>query len=166
MKFKLLPLFIIMVVVVSFVFCGRTKYIQAPDKIVVYNKGISKEIDKNSPEFSKIVELTQKRFHKRLSTARDGIDNEYIERAIKNELGIEFIYYSEQEFTLSTAGFRPFKYYKLFFQLTSEKYGNESGSDVHFFQFADNENYKNGSRGPLVYSEELVRLMQGLMESK
>jgi hypothetical protein len=45
-----------------------------PDKIIIYNKEKFKELDKDDAKFDKIVELTNKRFHSKLSTSLDIID--------------------------------------------------------------------------------------------
>lgn len=132
----------------------------APDRIIIYSNGNSKELDKNSSEYKKVVELTEKRFHDKISTALDIIDDSVITGIRKDGLGMEFIYSNEQELTIKADGFQPFKYYKLYFQLTSQKYGSSQGSTVHTFQYGDKEHYKDSSRGPLKYSEELVKVVE------
>jgi hypothetical protein len=133
-----------------------------PDKIIISNNNTSKELDKTNSDFKKIVELTNSRFHSKLSTSLDIIDDETMESIRKDGLGMEFIYSNEQNFSIKGDGFQPFKYYKLYFQLTSEKYGNEQGSTVHTMQYGDNNHYKDCSRGPLKYSEELIKIVENL----
>lgn len=131
-----------------------------PDKIIIYNKEKSKELDNNDVKFDKIVELTNKRFHDKLSTALDVIDESNSTTIVRDGLGIEFIYSNEQELSIKGDGFTPFKYNRLYFQLTSEKYGDSQGSPVHTFIHGDTNHYKGSSNGPLIYSKELVNLVK------
>jgi hypothetical protein len=59
-------------------------------------------------------------------------------------------------------GLTPFKYNKLYFQLTSEKYGDGQGSPVHTVIHGDKDQYKGSSNGTLKYSKELVDLVKGM----
>lgn len=133
-----------------------------PDKIIIYSSGGAKELDKKTPEYKKVLELTEKRFHDKISTALDIINDSTMEDIRKDGLGMEFIYSNEQELSIKGDGFQPFKYNKLYFQLTSQKAGNSQGSMVHTLQYGDNEHYKDSSRGPLKYSEELIKLIESL----
>lgn len=133
-----------------------------PDKIIIYNKEKSKELDKNDTRFDKIVELTNERFHNKLSTGLDIIDESSSANVIRDGLGVEFIYSNEQELSINGDGFTPFKYNKLYFQLTSEKYGDSQGSPVHWIIHGDKDRYKGSSNGPLKYSKELVDLVKGI----
>jgi hypothetical protein len=105
--------------------------LSTPDKIIIYNKEKSKELDKNDSRFGKIVELTNKRFHSKLSAALDIIDESNSTSIIRDGYGIEFIYSNEHELSIKADGFTSFKYNRLYFQLTSEKYGDSQGSPVH-----------------------------------
>ena len=136
--------------------------LSTPDKIIIYREGSTKEVDKNSSQFKKIVELTNSRFHDKLATALDMINDKAMENIHKDGLGIEFIYYKEQSLSTKRDYFKPLKYYKLYFQLTSKKYGSSQGSNAHSFQYGDKEHYKDCSRGPLKYSEELIQLVEKL----
>lgn len=175
MKFKSSFLIVFLLFCISLIGCTQTDKINGnqigkelksvlptPDKILIYSNGNTKELDKDSSEYKKVVQLTEKRFHNKLSTATDIIDDSTINDMRKDGLGIEFLYNNEQELSIKGDGFQPFKYYKLYFQLTSEKYGNSQGSTVHTLQYGDKEHYKGCSRGPLKYSEELVKLVEGL----
>jgi hypothetical protein len=133
-----------------------------PDKIILYAYGTQKEIEKSDPRFAQIVDMTNKRFHNKLSTAKDMIDDEAMEHLRKDGLGVEFIYFNQRDMSIKGDGFQPFKYYKLYFQLTSQKSGYEQGSKVHTFQHAEKDGYTEYSRGPLKYSEELVNLVKDI----
>lgn len=141
---------------------GLKSVLPKPDKTLIYSNGNTKELDKDSSEYKKVVQLTEKRFHDKLSTAKDIIEDSTMNDIRKDGLGIEFLYDNEQELSIKGDGFQPFKYYKLYFQLTSEKSGNSQGSIVHTLQYGDKEHYKDSSRGPLKYSEELVSLVESL----
>ena len=175
MKLKALSLVMAMVICISFIGCAETKgpnenqigkqlnnILSTPDKIVIHSMGKTKELDKNSSQFKKIVQLTNGRFHDKLSTIKDVIDDKIMEDTYKDGLGIEFIYEKEQDLSITGDGFLPFKYYKLYFQLTSEKSGSSQGSMVNTLQYGDEEHYKDCSRGPLKYSEELIELVEKL----
>jgi len=136
--------------------------LSTPDKIIFYNKDNRKELDKTDENFNKIVDLTNKRFHNKMSTAQDIIQDDGSGVINRDGLGVEFIYFDEKEMSIKGDGFQPFKYNKLYFQLTSEKYGNAQGSPVHSLQYGDKDQYKGSSRGPLKYSEELVNLVSNL----
>ena len=135
---------------------------KAPDKILIHSNGTTKELHKDSSEYKKVVQLTEKRFHDKLSTAQDFIDDSTMDGIKKDGLGIEFLYKKEQELSIKGDGFKPFKYYMLYFQLKSDENGNSQGSMVHTLQYGDKDHYKDSSRGPLKYSEELVKLVEGL----
>lgn len=133
-----------------------------PDKIIIHDKEKAKELDKNDERFDKIVEMTNKRFHSKLSTALDIIDESSSTNVIRDGLGVEFIYNNEQELSINGDGFTPFNYNKLYFQLTSEKYGDSQGSPVHYLVHGDKYRYKGSSNGPLKYSKELIDLVKGM----
>lgn len=133
-----------------------------PDRIILYNQGTQKEIDKSSDNFKKILDLTNKRFHDKLSTARDIIDDNGVGAMNKDGIGLEFIYDEVKELSIKGDGFQPFKYNKLYFQITSDKSGNAQGSRVHTLQYGDSQHYKGSSRGPLKYLEELVNLVTSI----
>jgi hypothetical protein len=133
-----------------------------PDKIVIYSEGTQKELDKTDPRFTKVVKLTNGRFHNKLSTVQDIIDDDAINNIQKDGLGIEFVYLTEQDMSITGDGFQPFRYNKLYFQLTSQRYGKEQGSTVHTFQHSEKDHYTEYSRGPLKYSKELVTLVKGI----
>lgn len=175
MKFKSIFLIALVLFFISFMGCIQTDKINGkqigkglksvlpkPDKILIYSNGNTKELDKDSSEYKKVVQLTEKRFHDKLSTAKDIIEDSTMNDIRKDGLGIEFLYDNEQELSIKGNGFQPFKYYKLYFQLTSKKAGNSQGSMVHTLQYGDKEHYKDCSRGPLKYSEKLVSLLEGL----
>lgn len=183
MKFKSSLLIIILILCVFFVGCTKNDEISgneadningtnignelknvlpAPDKILIYSNGKTKKLDKNSSEYKKVVQLTEKRFHDKICSCQDIINDSIMKFMRRDGLGIEFLYNKEQELSIKNKGFEPFKYYKLYFQLTSEKYGNEQGSMVHTLQYGDKKHYKNFSRGPLKYSEKLVKLVKEL----
>lgn len=136
--------------------------LSTPDKIIIYNKEKSKELDKNDSRFGKIVELTNKRFHDKLSTNLDIIDESNSTSINRDGYGIEFIYSNEYELSIKSDGFTSFKYNRLYFQLTSEKYGDSQGSPVHSFIHGDKDHYKGSSNGPLKFSKELVDLVKGI----
>ena len=138
-----------------------------PDRIIIYNEGAAvKELDKNSTELKKLVNLTNSRFHSKLSTVKDIINEDIMARKKADGLGLEFIYSKEQNMDLKSYnnGFIPFKYYRLYFQITSKTYGNSASSDVHIFQHGDKDQYSEYSRGLLRYSEELVKEVENLAE--
>lgn len=104
---KLKPFIVIIFVIFSFSLTGcqqsdkfNSKAIEkpigtvlsTPDKIIIYNKDKSKELDKNDSRFGKIVELTNKRFHSKLSTALDIIDEGNSTSINRDGYGIEFIF--------------------------------------------------------------------------
>ncbi|WP_238886250.1 hypothetical protein [Clostridium sp. YIM B02551] len=175
MKLKFTSLIMFFMLCMSFVGCTQSDKINGeqigknienalsiPDKIIIYNKNTPKELNKTNSEFKKIVDLTNSRFHSKLSTSQDIIDDTIMENIQKDGLGMEFIYSNEQKLSINGDGFQPFKYHKLYFQLTSEKYGNGQGSSVHTLQYGDKNHYKDCSRGPLRYSEELIKIVENL----
>lgn len=168
MKFKLSVLIGIFVLIMSLAGCStagknKSSILPEPDKIIIYNNGTEiKKLDKNSTEFNKLFELTNSRFNNKLSTATDIIDEHAMSMIKEDGLGLEFVYSSEQNMNIKGDGFTPFKYYRLYFQITSKTYGNNMGSTVHSFQHGDKDQYLEYSRGPLKYSEELVKEVQKL----
>jgi len=175
MKLKITSLLMIIVICMSVIGCTQSdkisteqigkpvgNIIAVPDKIIIHNISNSKELDKTNPELKNIVKLTNSRFHDKISTAKDIIDDTQMQSIFKDGLGIEFIYSDEQELSINGDGFKPFKYNKLYFQLISEKYGDEQGSPVHNMQYGDKEQYKDWSIGPLKYSEDLVKVVENL----
>lgn len=175
MKSKVFYLIIVIIICFSFIGCTQPNNVNknqigkqlknllpTPDKIIIYSQGSSKKIDTTNPEFKKIFELTNNRFHDKLSTAKDIIDDKVMESIHKDGLGIEFIYENEQSLSIKGEGFIPFKYCKLYFQLTSKQYGKSQGSSIHLLQYGDKEHYKDCSRGPLKYSEELIRTIENM----
>lgn len=58
---------------------------------------------------------------------KDIIDDSIVDGIRKDGLGMEFIYSDEQELHIKGDGFQPFKYYKLYFSLTSQR--RQAGSD-------------------------------------
>lgn len=175
MKFKFFSLATILIFCMGFMACTQADKINgkqigkvlqntlaAPEKIVIYDKGSTKEISISNAQFNKIVELTNKRFHDKLSTASDVINDSTMGDIRKDGLGIEFFYSSEQQLAIEGDGFKAFKYNKLYFQLTSDRSGNKYGSSVHTLQYGDKEHYMDCSRGPLKYSQELIKIVEGL----
>lgn len=139
--------------------------INSPSKIIIFNKGLSKELTSKDEIFSKIVDLTNKRIDpKKLTTAKDIVDDTYIASLKKENLSMEFIYNTEQEMNIKGDNFIPFKYYKLFFTLESEQQGVESGSVIYTFQHSDKEHYTEFSRGKLKLSKELINLTRSISE--
>lgn len=136
----------------------RENALSMPDKIIIYNENNpKKELTSSDSQFEKIVELTNNRFDSQLSIIKDTIDDATMEGILNDGLGIEFIYSTEQELSIDAD---TIKFYKLYFQLTSKKYGNEEGSAIYSFQYGDESHYKDSSRGPLKYSEELVKMVK------
>lgn len=177
MKLKVYSLMIVIIICFSLIGCSQSdkvnkeeigkqleNVLSTPDKIIIHNQNSVKELSKNNPEFKKIVELTNKRFHDKLTTIKDIINDKSMEDIYKDGVGIEFIYNEEQSLNIKGDGFIPFKYYKLYFQLTSERYGNSQGSMVHTLQYGDKEHYKDCSRGFLIYSEQLVKFINSLKQ--
>lgn len=178
MKLKKLIIVLILLLCGSFVGCSTDDEINGnligkpignvlaePDRIIIYSKGTAvKKLDKNSSELKKLVNLTSSRFHSKLSTAKDIINEDIMTRKKADGLGIEFIYSREQYMDLKgyNYGFVPFKYYRLYFQITSKTYGNSPSSDVHTFQHGDKYRYSEYSRGSLKYSDELVQEVENL----
>jgi len=140
------------------------KALNSPDKIFVYYKENKIEIDKNDSNFAKIVELTKERVNVKLDEAKDEVDDKTIVDMHKDGIGIEFIYDNEQEiFTEGQGKDKRLKFYKLYFQLESEKNANSQGSIVNCMQYGDKEHYIDSSRGPLKYSEALVKIAQDIV---
>lgn len=183
MKVKSSFLIIILILCIFFVGCTQTDEVSgsetdeingtnignelknvlpAPDKILIYSNGNTKELYKDSSEYKKVLQLTEKRFHDKICSCQDFINDSIMKGIRKDGLGIEFLYNKEQELSIKGDDFQPFKYYKLYFQLTSEEYGDEQGSPVHTLQYGDKKHYKRFSRGPLKYSEQLVKLVKDL----
>jgi hypothetical protein len=135
-----------------------------PDKMILYVDGTSKEIVKSDARFVQIVDLTNTRFHDKLSTVNDIVDDDAMEYIRKDGMGIEFVYFKENELSIKGDGFRPLRYSKLYFPLTSKRFGYAQGSKVHTFQHAENGSYTEYSRGPLEYSEELVDLVKVIVQ--
>ena len=141
----------------------RKSILSMPDKIIIYNENNpKKELNSSDSQFKKIVELTNNRFESKLSIVKDIIDDTTMKDIFNDGLGIEFIYSTEQELSIDTADMEPIKFHKLYFPLTSEKYGNDTGSPMYLFQYGDESHYKASSRGPLKYSEELIKIVKDL----
>lgn len=141
----------------------REIILSMPDKIIIYNENnTKKELNSSDSQFKKIVELTNNRFESKLSIVKDIIDNTTMKDIFNDGLGIEFIYSTEQELSIDTADIEPIKFHKLYFQLSSKKYGNDEGSPIYLFQYGDESHYKDSSRGPLKYSEELIKIVKNL----
>jgi len=113
MKLRLVSLFIVLLFCISLVGCIQVDKInvkqigkelknvlQTPDKIIIFSNVGSKELDKNSSEFKKIIELTQKRFHDKVSTTQDIIDDSTMSGIRKDGSGIEFLYNNETVLSL------------------------------------------------------------------
>ena len=166
MKLKLTLILMLFIFCLSLIGCDQSnkrKVLAVPDKIMINNEGKLKELDKTNSQFKKIVELTNSRFGNNLSRALDIIDDTIMENSIyKDGLGIEFIYNNEQALSIGGNGASAIKYYKLYFQLTSKKYGGSQGSTVYAFQYGDKEHYKDSSRGTIGGPEELVTLVKNL----
>jgi len=155
-KIIIIPLALLFVMAV---FClVKPNKVPAPWKIIIYSEGTQKEVDRNDENFSKIVDLTNKRFKINLSRAKDVVDDSSIEYQQKDDLGIEFIYPESHTFI----SLNPFTYDKLYFQLTSKKYGDEQGSVVNTFEYGNNGHYLDCSRGELYYSEELADMAESI----
>jgi len=139
---------------------NNLKLLSEPDRIIIYNKGSKFELEGNDVNSLKIVELMNERIDNKISTVKDIIDDTVMKTIEEDGIGVEFIYENEKELNIKGDGFIPFKYNKLYFQVTSEKYGNGQGSIVHCMQYGDKEHYKDSSRGPLKYSSDLVNLVK------
>lgn len=146
--FVIIPLLIL--IAVSIFNLSKPIKLPRPQKIIIYNQGNKKEIEKDNEYFSKIIELTDKCIKRKQSTAKDLVDDASIDTMRNNGLGIEFIY-SGIHVMFSTS---PFIYNKLYFQLGG------SGSD-DAFQHAIGT-YSGSSRGPIVYSEELINTVHSV----
>ena len=138
---------------------SHKQIISAPEKIIIYRYGEAKEITKDNKSFTKIVELANDRIDSdKISTATDIIDDSYVDKLKQAELSVEFVYDKEQDMNVKGDGFKPFKYYKLFFPL---KYAYEN--DMTFtFQYGNEENYIDCSRGPLKSPVSMINLVKGL----
>lgn len=176
MKFKYSILIVLGVLCISLISCKKVdktsgyeigkdigNVLDIPDKIIIYNREENQGLDKNDSSFNEIVNLTNKRFHSEVSTALDMIEDNNSEKIVRDGIGVEFIYSYEQELNIKGDGFKSFKYNKLYFQLTSEKNGNDQGAPVHWFIHGDSEYYKGSSNGPLKYSKELVNLVEDII---
>lgn len=156
---------VFIVLSISLIGCSNEKgkdienVLSIPNKIVIYKNGTTIDVENTRKEYKSIFELTNSRFHDKMSTAQDSIDDSSIEYMKKDGIGVEFIYNAEQTMEVKGEGFKPFTYYKLYFQLDSKKSGNAQGSSVHTLCHGDKDNYKEYSRGPLKYSEELVSIV-------
>lgn len=163
LKFKkLLILFIPLALICIFFVWHETcrHVVSSPDKIIIHNNGIQKELNKNSKDFNKIVKLTNQRFPNELYGATDFIDTNAMNYIYDDGIGIEFVYSKEQ--TLSMANV-PTKYYRLYFQLTSKEYkGTSPYSPVNTFQCGDQYEFYGFTRGILAYSPELVNLIKSI----
>jgi len=152
---KILIIPLVLLVSIGIFYLIKPTKLPIPTKIIIYNEGGQKELDKTNDNFQKIINLTNKRFHKQLYVAQDIVDDNSISNFHKDGLGIEFLYSESHTFT----GEIPFTYDKLYFQLTSNKYGNGQGSTVYTFQHGNQGHYLEYSRGELGYSKELVDLV-------
>lgn len=137
-----------------------------PDRVILYDGGRSKEVNKDDKEFAKIVKLTNERIDsKKLSTTLDIIDDEIIDRKKREVIAVEFIYDKEQQLNVKGDGFNPIKYNRLFFelydQLSSVKPGEKENT---VFQYGDLNHYKDSSRGPLKESTELLNMVEGFFK--
>lgn len=151
-----------LVLIISCVyFISSRDVLPIPDKILVFRNGAKTELQKTDPRYDQIVNLTNGRFGFNVSVAQDIIDDTAMKEIRNDGIGIEFIYSTEKLLTRGS-GSKPFRYNKLYFQLTSKKYGNEQGSTVYSFQHAENDHYTEYSRGPLKYSLKLVTIVEGI----
>jgi len=142
---------------------NEAKPFSLPNSIIIYGIENSFELSKDDVNYLKIVELLNERIDNKISTVKDIIDDEEISKIKKDGLGIELIYKDEQELAVKGDGFKAFRYNRLYFQLTSEKYGDFQYSIIDNLQYGDKEHYKDSSRGPLKYSEELIKLVRRIV---
>lgn len=157
---RILSFLLSFLMITIFIGCSSHKQIiSAPEKIIIYRYGEAKEITKDNKSFKKIVELANDRIDSdKISTALDIIDDSHVDKFKQAELSVEFIYDKEQEMNVKGDGFQPFKYYKLFFPL---KYAYEN--DMTFtFQYGNEEDYIDCSRGPLKSPASMINFVKGL----
>lgn len=131
--------------------------ISEPNKIIIYKDGREKEIDSSDNDFKKILLLTNERINKwKLYFAKDGIDiNSFVENSKKNNLGIEFIYDDEQSMDIKNFnGFHTINYYKLYFNLKSEK-----SYQCEYFQYGNQEKYISSSVGPIKLPNDIIEII-------
>lgn len=143
---------IIVLITVAIFYLNRPIRLPKPEKIIVYNEGVQKELDKNSEDFNKILELTNKRFKRNLSIGKDIVDDKSIEFARSRGVGIEFVY-SRNHFMFCT---HPFIYDRLYFDLFLY---NTPGTG---FAHAMSGQYLGHSLGNLTYSKNLVDLVTNI----
>jgi len=136
----------------------NTSTINTPDKIIVYREVNQKEIEKENPNFNKIVKLTNDRIDKKnISVVKDGVDiDKFVKESMKNNLGIEFVYDEEQKMDMrNKEGFQPINYYRLYFNLKSDK-----AYESECFQYGDKDVYVDSSRGPLKSSKDILNIVE------
>ena len=137
-----------------------------PDKITLYDGGKTIEVKKDDKNFEKIINLTNDRINaKKLSTAKDIIDDKVMDGKKKIVVAVEFIYDKEQELNVKGDGFNPIKYNKLFFELSNPLSSVKPGGvENTAFQYGDLNHYKDSSRGPIKEPKELIDIVESFFK--
>jgi len=128
------------------------KYFATPDKIIFYNHGIEKDIEKGSSLFNNILDLTDKRFNDRIGFYKSEIDVEGLNKMQQSELMLVFSYSDIKETTYLSQTNTIKKYKRLIMPL--------SGNTSNFLYFDDGGKYSSGPIGTLSPPDGLVNLLK------
>ncbi|MFD3158833.1 hypothetical protein ACFIJ5_18650 (plasmid) [Haloimpatiens sp. FM7330] len=144
-----------------FIHFNSRNVISVPDKMIIYANKTEKEVNKQSNEFDKIFKLTNERFKFTLYSAKDIINDVYVDNLKKQTLGVEFIYSKKQKLKyFSNFSHNILEFDKLYFPLIEENKKIDKYSIVHTFQYGYNNHYINSSMGNLHYSKQLIEIIK------
>lgn len=160
---KKIPLGLIFVImIINFVGCTNEqktpKILDYPDKIIVYKKGAQKLIKSSNPEFRRIMDITNRRFNKKVCATKRTVDDKVIEQRKNDVLTIEFIYSSEQELDIVGESVSQLKYTRLFFPLES----TIEECEESYLYYGDGKKYYNGALKNLNDADDLINLLNVL----
>jgi len=135
-----------------------------PDKIILYSKGKTKEIDKNHNKFSSIVKLNNKRI------TSDGIKSmveEACDELVSNEKkymnAMEFVYNTNKNMEIGT---QTITYNKLFFKIYYENSDTTNWGQVEdYFKYYDGTNYKSSIINGLETSPEINKIIEDIFKN-
>jgi len=112
---------------------------QTPDRIIIFSKGKTKELTKESSEFAEIIKLNNKRINskdmKSIVPAEDG--SEFVNNLKLYGTGIEFLYEKEKSMDI---GKHKISYKRLFFKISDDTDSEESPSISNCSVYYGNEN--------------------------
>jgi len=128
------------------------KYFATPDKIIFYNHGKEKDIEKGSDLYNKILDLADKRFNNKIDFYKSATDIEGLNKMQQNELMLVFTYSDIKETQYQDYSNVGKKYKRLIMPL--------SGKVSNYLYFDDGGKYSSGPIGTLCPPDDLVNLLK------